>query len=127
MIAMAPERKKFSATDREIESAQRNFDFLMPYRKATLNTQEVGDVIGREQDYVRKLIEDGRLEAHTDSAFGERKSSRVTRRSILVYLARTAQYDPAQFIDSFKDLLATLTPDQLTKLIVLATQERARR
>lgn len=123
----APAGKKFTATDAEMAYAQRSFDFLMPYRKATLNTQEVGQVIGREQDFVRKLIEDGRLEAHADSAFGERKSNRVTRRSVLVYFARTAQYDPAQFLDGFRDLLRTLSSDQLNKLIVMATTERASR
>ncbi|HMJ06382.1 MAG TPA: hypothetical protein VK474_09035 [Chthoniobacterales bacterium] len=120
-------KKRFSASDAELASAQRNFDFLMPYKKALLTTKEVAQVIGREQDFVRELIQEGRLESHADSAFGLMKSNRVTRRSVLVYFARTAQYEPAQFIDGFRDLFLTLTPEQLTKLIVLATQERARR
>lgn len=123
--AAAP--KRFSATEKELATAQLNFDFLMPFKKATLNTQEVGQVIGFGDDYVRKLIEDGRLEAHADSAFGTRPTYRVTRRSILVYFARTAQYDPAQFLDGFKDLLRSLTSEQLTKLIVMTTHERANR
>lgn len=126
MIAMA-EPKKFKASDPEFANAQRNFDFLLPYKKPLYTVPETGKTIGREQDFVRELIELGRLEAHADSAFGTRKSNLITRRSIAVYFARTAQYDPAHFVDSFKDLLTTLTPDQLTKLIVMATHERASR
>ena len=120
-------KKRFSATPAEIESAQRSFDFLMPYKKALLTTPEVAKVITFGEDFVRELIDDGRLEVHADSAFGERKTNRVTRRSVLVYFARTAQYDPAHFIDQFRELLKTLTPEQLNKLIVMATQERASR
>jgi hypothetical protein len=127
LVMEAPKTKRFTATEREFDLAQRNFDFLMPYRKALLTTPEVAKTIGREQDFVRALIQDGRLEAHADSALGERSSNRVTRRSVLVYFARTAEYDPAQFIDAFADLLKALTPDQLTKLIVMATRERAAR
>lgn len=119
--------KRFTATDAEFALAQRNFDFLMPYKKALLTTVEVAKIIGREEDFVRELIAEGRLESHADSAFGVRKSNRVTRRSVLVYFARTAEYDPAQFIDAFAELFRTLTPDQLTKLVVLATRERAAR
>jgi len=119
--------KRFTATDAELALAQRNFDFLMPYKKGLLTVPEVAKTIGREQDFVRELIAEGRLESHADSAFGERKSNRVTRRSVLVYFARTAEYDPAAFIDTFVELFRTLTAEQLTKLIVLATGERARR
>lgn len=126
MIAMA-EPKKFRAEDAEIAGAQRNFDFLMPYKKALLTVPEVGKVIGREQDFVRELIDNGRLEAHADSAFGERKSNRVTRRSVLIYFARTAQYSPSHFIDTFEEILRSLTTAQLSQLIITASRLRAER
>ena len=119
--------KKFSASEAELFAAQRTFDFLMPYKKALLTTPEVGKVIGRAQDYVRELIDQGRLESHADSAFGQQKSNMVTRRSVLVYLARTAQYDPAHFVDSITDLLGTLTNEQLKRVIIAATRIRADR
>jgi hypothetical protein len=106
---------------------RRNFDFIIGFTKALLPTPEVAKCIRREQDFVRELALDGRLEVHADSAFGERKSNRYTHRSVVLYFACTAQYDPAQFIDSFTDLLKTLTTDQLIKLIALATTERANR
>lgn len=119
--------KSFSATEAEFALAQRDFEFLMPYRKPILTTPEVAGIIGREQDFVRELALDGRLEVHADSAFGDRKSNRYTRRSVLVYFARTAEYNPENIDDGFAALLRTLTPAQLTKLIVLATEERAKR
>jgi hypothetical protein len=80
---------------------QGEFDFLMgddgvnlPLRKKLLHPREVARIIGRELDYVRELVEAGRLEAHQDSAFGERKSNRITRRSVALYLAETAAYEP---------------------------------
>jgi hypothetical protein len=127
VITMSDAPKKFLASARELDLAQRNFDFLMPFKKALYTVPETAKTIGREQDFVRELIQEGRLEAHADSAFGTRKSNLVTRRSVLVYFARTAQYDPAQFLDAFGDLMSALTADQLTKLIVLATRERANR
>lgn len=127
MNAMAAPTKKFTATEAEFALAQRHFDFLMPYKKPLYSVKETGKAIGREDDFVRKLIELGRLEAHADSAFGTQKTNLVTRRSILVYHLRTAQYQPSDFIESFAELLRAMTPEQLTQLIVLATRERASR
>lgn len=123
----APKQKRFTATDAEFALAQRHFDFLMPYKKPLYTVPETAKTIGREVDFARKLIELGRLEAHADSAFGTQKTNLVTRRSILVYHLRTAQYEPAHFIESFAELLRAMTSEQLTKLIVMATQERAAR
>lgn len=134
MITMAASKQngrahsRFTATDAEFALAQRHFDFLMPFKKALYSVREAAKAIAREDDFVRKLIELGRLEAHADSAFGTQKSNVVTRRSILVYHLRTALYEPANFVDdSFADLLRAMTPEQLTKLIVMATQERTKR
>lgn len=123
----APQRKVFKASEAEFANAQRNFDFLMPYRKALYTIKEVCEAIQRGPDFVRELIDDGRLETHADSAFGELKSNRITRRSVVVYLARTALYDPAHFIDSIEELLKTLTNEQLTRLSIAITRIRANR
>ena len=120
-------RKKFRASQAEIEEAQRNFDFLIPFKKGLLNLPEVLKVIGRERDFVRELLNDGRLEAYGDNASGERKSYRVTRRSVLVYFARTAQYDPAHFVGALEELLETLSNEQLQRLIIKATRIRTER
>ena len=120
--------KKFSASEADFSNAQRNFDFLMPYKKALLTTLEVGKVIHFKDDYVRELIQEGRLEAHGDPIeFKGRPTYRVTRRSVLVYFMRTAQYDASHFVDTFEGIFPTLTKAQLQQFIQLATRELVNR
>jgi hypothetical protein len=126
-MTVFPAKKQFSASPAEIEAARRTFDFLMPYKKSLFTTPEVCKVICRGRDYVRELIAQGRLESHADSAFGQQKSNTVTRRSVLVYLARTAQYDPSHFLDSIIDLLGTLTNEQLKHVIAADAKIRTDR
>ena len=98
------------------------FDFLMPVKKRLLRTDEVAEIIGREQQYVRELIEQGRLEAHRDSAFGQRKSSLVTSRSVLLYLVSIANYDPVYCVIQVEMICKTFRPAQLDRLIAFATK-----
>ena len=106
--------------------AQGDFDFLLPLQKNLWRTDEVADAISRDQQYVRALIDDGRLEAHRDSALGVRKSSLITRRSILLYLAETANYDPAYLVLRLEAVLKKLNPAALDRLIAAARQQQNR-
>jgi hypothetical protein len=103
-----------------------DFDFLLPYQKPLWRVDEVSAIIHRSTQYVRQLIEDGRFEAHQDSALGERKSSLVTRRSVLLYLAETANYDPGYLVIRIEVLLKRLTAPSLDRLIVTAQKLRER-
>jgi len=103
-----------------------DFDFLLPFQKPFWRTDEVAEVIGRSIQYVRALIEDGRLEAHQDSAFGDRKSSLITRRSVLLYMAETANYDPGYLVIRIEVLLKRLTAPTLDRLIATARKLRER-
>lgn len=87
-----------------------------------LLTREVAGEIGRAQAFVRELIESGRLEAHQDSAFGTRKSNVVTRRSVLLYLAETANYDPAFLVIRMEALLKNLNRPALIRMVNTATK-----
>lgn len=103
-----------------------DFDFLMPFEKALYRTDEVGDAIGRDPKYVRELIDCGRLEAQQDSASGARKSNLVTRRSVLIYLAETANYDPASIVLRIEVIIKTLKPAALDRIIDAARRQRER-
>ena len=103
-------------TPAEYEAAQRGFNWLMPVRKSLLTTGEAAAVLGREVDFVRQLIEDGKLEAHSDTAMGERKSSRVTRRSVLLRLLTTANYTPEDFPRQVTELMESLDPTELRQM-----------
>ena len=98
----APTSKTFRASQAEIDSAQMRFDWLIPFQaKQKLTTAEAAQCLARGQDFVRELVETGKLEAFGDSAFGERESLRITRRSVVVHLARTAKSDPDEFLAAF--------------------------
>lgn len=99
-----------------LEAAQRSFSWLIPFRKNLLTTGEAAAVLGREADFVRALIEDGKLEAHSDTALGQRKSSRVTRRSVLLRLLVTANYRGEDFLRHITDLMESLDPDELQQM-----------
>jgi hypothetical protein len=105
---------------------QATFNFLFPYGSRTvLNTREVGNVLGREQDFVRALVDAGKLETHKDSALGERESNRITSRSVLLHLARTARYDPDAIADAICDVIATIADrDGLERIIRAANHRR---
>ena len=91
------------------------FDFLMAgiKDKQLLTTTEVGKALGISQEAVRNLIEEGSLDVFHFCANGQRKTNRVVRRSVLRYLAETADHDPAEFHRRVNALLTLLTRDQL--------------
>ena len=108
------------------DPAQMGFDWLMPYRKPLLRTDEAADCLRRSQDFVCTLIEEGRLEAHHTGADREKKRYNITRRSVLIELATSATYDPSHFIGRIEELLESLDASQLSRVIVRATQLRAK-
>jgi hypothetical protein len=103
-----------------------DFDFLLPYQKPLWRVDEVSAIIGRSTEYVRQLIEAGRLEAHRDSAIGERKTSLVTRRSVLLYLAETANYDPGYLVIRLEVIAKRLNGVSLDRLIATLRKQRER-
>lgn len=103
-----------------------DFDFLLPFQKPFWRTDEVAEVIGRSTQYVRELIDGGRLEAHQDSAYGTRKTSLVTRRSVLLYLAETANYDPGYLVIRIEVITKRLTAPTLDRLIATLRKQRER-
>ncbi|MCA1659013.1 MAG: hypothetical protein LC642_00505 [Verrucomicrobiaceae bacterium] len=96
------------------------YDFLIPTRKAIMRPDEVANAIGRSLPFVRSLIEAGRLEAHQDSAKGSRESNTITRRSVILYLAETSNYDPAFIVMRVEVVMKTLKQPALNRLIAFA-------
>lgn len=104
--------EQFSAELKRI-LANSAFDFLVSDKRHMLTTSESGNAIGMTAGFVRNLIETGALEAFADSAMGKRPSYRVIRRSVLLYLAENAQFEPADFHRRVNALFAFLTREQL--------------
>jgi hypothetical protein len=103
-----------------------DFDYLMPFSKNLLRAREVSEVISRSVQFVRALIEDGRLEAHLDSVWGDRESPRITNRSVILYLAETANYDPSFLVIRLEVLMKKLDGASLDRLIESARKVRSR-
>lgn len=120
--------------DRRASVARGDFDFLMPFQKNLLRTDEVSEIIGRSRQFVHELLQEGRLEAHYDSVYsvasgdeprkGPRKSPRITRRSVILYLAETANYDAGYLVIRIETLLPKLNQAALDRLIASATKHR---
>lgn len=114
---------KFRSTPTEIEAAQKNFDFLIPYQhRKHLTTEEVAGILGRKADFVRQLVEEGKLESLQDSAFGTRLSNRITRRSVAVHLARISTLTPEEFAEILYEALTTLSPEARQKMVARLTK-----
>jgi hypothetical protein len=106
---------------------QGEFDFLMPFgeRRKLLAPREVAECIGRSVDFVYAECECGRFEAHGPL---DREKTRImiTRRSVLLWLAETAQTDPRYFMERVEKMMATLSVPQLNRLIEVAGKLRAK-
>lgn len=101
------------------------YDFLVPTRKALMRTDEVANVLHRSQDFVRALADDCRLERHSDSAqTGGRPSGVFTRRSVILYLAETSNYDPAYIVMRLEAVMRTLKPAALDRLITFCQRQK---
>lgn len=100
------------------------YDFLIPTRKPLMRTDEVAGAIHRGLDFVRDLVGEGRLEAHRDSARGARNTNIITRRSVVLYLAETSDYDPAYLIMRMEVILKTFQAPALDRVIAFCTRQK---
>lgn len=109
------------------EETQQSFDFLVPFteRRTLFSVQEVAKMIQRTETFVYAEVDAGRFEAHGTHA-PEKTRLRITRRSVLAWLAETAQYEPEYFIERIERLLGALNAAQLTRVVQKATQLRTR-
>lgn len=99
---------------------QSHFDFLVPVTKELMRVDEVMTVFRKGQDAVYALCDEGVIEVHRED--GRRTHYRVTRRSVVAHLAKTAQYNPADFVATLLDLVKRLPTEQRRTLIHRASQ-----
>ena len=117
---------------------QPEFDFLILYgpRKQSFTTIEVAEILGVSDEFVRLLISGGELHAHlhglgedkkTDAGktIAARKTARVTRESLRLYLAKTANYDDQARIDLVVNVLSVFTPAMRAAAIARAQKQQS--
>ncbi len=78
---------------------------------------EVASAIGFSTSFVFKLIDQGILPAHRhNAATGAKARWRVHRDALVIYLARTADYEPADFVESLGDLVCRRSRPELLRV-----------
>ncbi len=108
------------------EVTQSDFDWLVPTTKELLRPDEVARYLGRGETFVYDLIEEGELEAF-EPQNREVKRKVITRRSVVLVLAKQARSNPSLFYDRVEALLNHLNPAQLSRLIAAANARRAKK
>lgn len=113
---MSTSRASTSAKTVESTPADK-FQFLLLYTKPLLRPDEAADCLDLSRNHIYSLILEGKLEAHADNE-RERLTYRITRRSVLARLAKTAQYEPDDFLDVIESLIKTLSASQINRFAV---------
>lgn len=97
-------------------AVQATFDFIVGVsNRELLRVDEVATRLGVSKAYVYDLLDSGELESHRRGLRGS--TMLVTRRSVVAWLARTADYVPDDFLATLVELAMRLTQQQRAQLI----------
>lgn len=129
---MKPYTAPALSPQRTIQVEQGLFDFLVPFKSLLLRPDQVAQCLrgitksgNVSLNYVYCLKEEGKLECLAPTG-REKERFVVTRRSVLLLIAEQANFDPSDFDTKLEALLPSLTRAQLDRLIIKATQLRAK-
>ena len=107
-------------------SWQEHFDFLLP-RKEMLRADEVASVLGCDKRTVLNHYDDASLHGHDINAGTNlRQQIRYRRDSVILFLARRANYAPGDLHQRLLEVLAKQSPRELA-MVHQATAELLRR
>jgi hypothetical protein len=85
---------------------QEHFDYLLP-RKPMLRADEIATATSLDQRTVIRLMEKGDLHGHEFNAGkDERTHRRYLRDSVILHLAKTATYTPADIVRGIVEVLS---------------------
>lgn len=107
-----------AATLTKIDFAQwqDHLDFLLP-RKELLRGDEVAKAVGCDERTVLRLFDDAQLHGHDINAgSGQRQHARYRRSSVILFLAKRANYAPIDLRQRLLEVMATLS---LTELVLM--------
>lgn len=97
------------------------FEALLPPGQVWFTPAQAAAVLGRTAQFVRNLIEDGRLPGHlfesrpVNSRHG-RTYFFVHRDALLLYLMETATYLPEDFLDRLLEVVRRRPPGELAEI-----------
>lgn len=106
-----------SEKDRDFE----DFEYLFPEGQVWFSPKEVGDIIGRSDQFVRNSFHTGKIMGHQSNgaaAIGEEKRTymRVHRKMLILYLLETANYTSEMFLERLSEILGYCSRYQLAVL-----------
>jgi hypothetical protein len=101
---------------------QKEFDWLVPTSKELLRSDEVAAILNQSEDFVYKLRQEGRLECHSHPGRTVQRF-RVTRRSLIAYLAESAEYkDHKPYVERILACLPYLDAEGLHRVLTDAAK-----
>jgi excisionase family DNA binding protein len=91
-----------------VKHDQATFDFILgTSSRELLSVEEVAGRLGKHRDFIYELIGEGALEVHRRPG-KERSSMMITRRSVIAWLFKAADYVPEDFLETLLKLARTL-------------------
>lgn len=92
----------------DLAAWQDHFDFVLP-RKPMLRVDEVAGALNLDERTVHRLFDDAQLMGHEYNAgAGQRMHRRYRREAVILLLAKTANYAPADLRNRYLEALANL-------------------
>ncbi|MBO6102245.1 MAG: hypothetical protein J6P03_03215 [Opitutales bacterium] len=94
------------------------FEYLFPKGKYWFSPKEVGEIIGRSDQFVRNIFHSGKILGHHENGSkgrGEEKRvyMRIHKRMVMLYLLETANYDGDYFLEILKGVVGQCSEYEL--------------
>ncbi|MBC2594218.1 hypothetical protein H5P28_08075 [Ruficoccus amylovorans] len=98
-----------------------HFERLLPPGQEWFSPKEVAAVIGKTDQFVRDCFLNQKILGHTANGRAglrheKRQRYQIHREGVLLYLLRTANYEPEDFLAQVGELLSHCTPEEKRSL-----------
>lgn len=102
----------------EANSDLESFDDLLPEGQQWFSPKEVGEIIGRSDQFVRNSFHSGKIMGHVSNGVAakgneKRVYMRVHKKMLKLYLLETANYTSTMFMETLKEVIANCSDYQL--------------
>ncbi|MGF1483617.1 MAG: hypothetical protein ACFBZ8_04560 [Opitutales bacterium] len=98
-----------------------HFEHLLPPAQEWFRPAEVARIIGRTDQFVRNCFDNQKILGHTYNSRAprgreRRRAYQIHRDALLLYLLETANYEPPDFVDRLRDIIAHRSPTELLQI-----------
>jgi hypothetical protein len=97
------------------------FPFMLRFgNRAWVRVRDAASELGLSEDFFRSLIDLGELECIAAGAKGDRKTYTIATRSLILWMLRHSNIDPAEHLELVRDFLHQQPAAVLRQVIALA-------